>query len=315
MEDEKRILCCGLVCLDIVTVVRNFPVEDTDQRSLDQYKIRGGNASNSCSVLAELGFKPTFFGTLASLTDNPEKPNPETEYILQNMNEMGIDIEACPKYPGFICPNSVILLNQFNGSRTIVHTNLGLPELTLEDFKKIDLTKYLWVHLEGRNRENLLQILEFLTNQDQVRFSVEVEKVGRGFEEFIQFPDLVLISKDVASFHGCKNKQEAVRYFYNQIKVGGKVVVAWGEDGAASATRVDELSEPKIFSSPAFPPPDGIVDTIGAGDTFNATIIGCISQGWELDRCLLLACQVAGRKVGIRGFKGLRELTPSVLRN
>ncbi len=67
--------------------------------------------------------------------------------------------------------------------------------MTLEDFKKIDLTKYLWVHLEGRNRENLLQILEFLTNQDQVRFSVEVEKVGRGFEEFIQFPDLVLISK------------------------------------------------------------------------------------------------------------------------
>lgn len=67
--------------------------------------------------------------------------------------------------------------------------------MTLEDFKKIDLTKYLWVHLEGRNKENLLQILEFLTNQDQVRFSVEVEKVGRGFEEFIQFPDLVLISK------------------------------------------------------------------------------------------------------------------------
>ena len=28
-------------------------------------------------------------------------------------------------YLGFICPNSVILLNQFNGSRTIVHTNLG----------------------------------------------------------------------------------------------------------------------------------------------------------------------------------------------
>ena len=35
--------------------------------------------------------------------------------------------------------------------------------------------------------------------------------------------------------------------------------------------RVDELSEPKIFSSPAFPPPDGIVDTIG--------IIHTISKG------------------------------------
>ena len=71
----------------------------------------------------------------------------------------------------------------------------GLPELRLQDFQKINLSKYLWVHLEGRNRENLLQILQFLRDKEQVKFSVEVEKVGRGFEDFIPFPDLVLISK------------------------------------------------------------------------------------------------------------------------
>ena len=35
----KPILCAGLVCLDQVTVVNKFPEEDTDQRSLDQYKV------------------------------------------------------------------------------------------------------------------------------------------------------------------------------------------------------------------------------------------------------------------------------------
>ena len=35
----KPVLCAGLVCLDQVTVVTSFPQEDTDMRSLDQYKV------------------------------------------------------------------------------------------------------------------------------------------------------------------------------------------------------------------------------------------------------------------------------------
>ena len=72
-------VCVGLVCLDLVTVVDHFPKEDTDMRSSAQYKVsqsgmsaidiflkvRGGNANNSCRVLAELGFPATFLGSLA----------------------------------------------------------------------------------------------------------------------------------------------------------------------------------------------------------------------------------------------------------
>ena len=52
----KPILCVGLVCEDTIVKVKNFPKEDTDQRTLDQWKTRGGNASNMCTVLANLGF-------------------------------------------------------------------------------------------------------------------------------------------------------------------------------------------------------------------------------------------------------------------
>ena len=33
------VLCVGLVCLDLVTVVESFPKEDTDMRSKDQYRV------------------------------------------------------------------------------------------------------------------------------------------------------------------------------------------------------------------------------------------------------------------------------------
>ena len=38
-SELKPILCAGLVCLDQVTVVTSYPNEDTDMRSVGQYKV------------------------------------------------------------------------------------------------------------------------------------------------------------------------------------------------------------------------------------------------------------------------------------
>ena len=38
-SEMKPILCAGLVCLDQVTVVTSYPTEDTDMRSVGQYKV------------------------------------------------------------------------------------------------------------------------------------------------------------------------------------------------------------------------------------------------------------------------------------
>lgn len=63
--EEKQILCVGLVVLDIINVVDKYPEEDTDRRCLSQRWQRGGNASNSCTVLSLLGARCAFMGSLA----------------------------------------------------------------------------------------------------------------------------------------------------------------------------------------------------------------------------------------------------------
>ena len=71
-----------------------------------------------------------------------------------------------------------------------------MPELTLQDLRKLQLEDFSWIHLEGRNRENLLLMLENLADvKDSVKVSVEVEKVGRDFEDFIPLADVVFVSK------------------------------------------------------------------------------------------------------------------------
>jgi len=62
---EKRVLCVGLTCLDIVTEVDAYPKEDTDQRSKGMTWRRGGNATNNCTVLKQLGVDCEFYGSLS----------------------------------------------------------------------------------------------------------------------------------------------------------------------------------------------------------------------------------------------------------
>ena len=122
--------------------------------------------------------------------------------------------------------------------------------------------------------------------------------------------------QDVALSHGLSNKESAVEYFKTLVKDGAGVVVAWGEKGA-SCYHPDS----GIISCPSYPPSGlychysienfretivgGVVDSLGAGDTFNAAVIGGLASGLGLAESVDLGCQVAGEKVGFRGFAGL----------
>ena len=113
----------------------------------------------------------------------------------------------------------------------------GLPELTLEDLQKLHPEDFSWIHLEGRNRENLLLMLDHLALQHSVKVSVEVEKVGRNFEDFIPLADVVFVSKvelknqdsktflqDVAQSHGCADMKSAISTFRPRLRDGASLV-------------------------------------------------------------------------------------------
>ena len=65
-DDARRILCVGLVCLDIINVCPCYPKEDEDVRAEKQQRKRGGNAGNTLTVLRLLDREGEFLGTLGS---------------------------------------------------------------------------------------------------------------------------------------------------------------------------------------------------------------------------------------------------------
>ncbi|XP_025771505.1 ketohexokinase-like [Puma concolor] len=109
----------------------------------------------------------------------------------------------------------------------------------------------------------------------------------------------VFVSKDVARHLGFRSAVEALRGLYGRVRKGAMLVCAWAEEGA------DALGpDGQLLHSDAFPPPR-VVDTLGAGDTFNASVIFSLSQGKSMQEALRFGCQVAGKKCGLQGFDGI----------
>ncbi|XP_075353674.1 ketohexokinase isoform X7 [Mycteria americana] len=246
---EKRILCVGLVCLDIISVVEAYPAEDSDTRCVSQRWQRGGNASNSCTVLALLGAPCAFMGSLA--------PGLAADFVLADLRRYGVDVGLAVPQAGGSLPASVVIASASRGTRTILHAHGNLPEVTARDFERVDLSQYKWIHWE------------------------------------------VFISKDVAQHFGYRSAPEALQGLRSRVQPGATLICAWAEAGADAVGPGGELVHSDAF------PPETLVDTLGAGDTFNAAVIFALSAGRSLQDALTFGCQIAGRKCGIQGFDGI----------
>nr|KAG5695919.1 hypothetical protein BaRGS_017357 [Batillaria attramentaria] len=229
LDTKKRVLCVGLVCLDIIKIVDSFPLEDTDQRCIDCLWRRGGNAANTASVLSLLGAPTEFLGTLAK--------GPYLQFLQTDCGQYGVSTDHCPLLENTASPVSVVILNSASGSRTILHTNTNLRELTFEDFQRVPLAsgQYSWIHLEGRpNTGELQKIVLYVEDHNasceessRVLTSLEIEKVARieSLRPLMGHVDVVFISKEVAQslrFTDCRSAVEALAADCKQGVAGAK---------------------------------------------------------------------------------------------
>ncbi|XP_018014300.1 ketohexokinase-like isoform X2 [Hyalella azteca] len=304
MSENTCILCVGLLCLDIVSECEQFPKEDDKvgtttlpNRCVSQKWQRGGNASNTSTVLALLGDTPTLACTLAN--------SPEKQFLVTDMAKYGIKEDGVVYHDGVACPSSVVICSLASGSRTIIHSNQNLPELSVEDFKSLPLHTFSWVHFEGRNLSNVLMMQQMLRRAyPSAKISSELEKVRPDMDLLTLNSDVIFVSKDYARHLGYEDMKTAAQDIAQKAATGRcrTVIVPWGEDGASGYSE-----EEGLVSCEASVPQGGVVETLAAGDTFIGAALHALSRGKSLKTTLEFSCRVAGLKVGLKGYEAFGE--------
>jgi ketohexokinase len=282
-----NILAVGIATLDIINTVENYPPENAEIRAIAQRNCRGGNAANTLVILSQLGHPCDWLGVLADDTSS--------QLITQDFQHFGVNHRQARVYNGRTTPTSYVTLNRRNGSRTIVHYR-DLPEYDFDTFKNIDLSPYDWIHFEGRNVDDTARMIAHANAcNPSAPISVEIEKNRPGIDKLFPLANYLLFSHQYASQQGMAQPEsllESVKKSTNNAHI----ICTWGEAGAF-ALNIDGTFHHSI----AFPPKK-VIDTLGAGDTFNAGLIHSLANHNDLGTALIDACRLAGQKCGIEGF-------------
>jgi ketohexokinase len=283
-----RVLAVGGATLDIINSVPAYPKEDDELRATAQQQCRGGNATNTLVVLSQLGHQCSWAGMLGD--------DAASLLVMDDLRRYGIDTRWVTVQSDGLTPTSYIISSQATGSRTIVHYR-DLPEYQFEAFSRIDLTEYDWIHFEGRDVAAYGAMLKHARQaQHTATLSLEIEKPRSGIEGLVPLADVVIFAKAYATSRGYGH----ARALLKAIRPGAQSAIlfaTWGEDGAWMQTADDE---PRHV--PAYPPAQ-VVDTLSAGDVFNAGVIDGLLLGKDPAVVLSDAARLAGKKCAHRGLE------------
>jgi ketohexokinase len=284
----SRILAVGIATLDIINTVASFPAEDDEVRAISQHKTRGGNATNTLTVLSQLGHDCSWAGVLVN--------EPDAASIEQALAKHHIDTQYCQRLSTGKMPTSYITLNQASGSRTIVH-HRDCPEYDFASFSHIDLSQFDWVHFEGRNCEQTQQMLHHLNSFfPTVPYSIEIEKPREDIELlFDSKAQLMMFSRAYAISQGYENAADFLQNLPVEIQ---QATCSWGEQGCW-------YKESNTIAHQAAAQISHVVDTLAAGDTFNAGLIDGLVHGRVLADAVAAANQLAGKKCAQQGLENL----------
>lgn len=239
--------------------------------------IGSSSAIFACGA-ARLGLKVAFIGRVGR--------DEFGRFMRQGLEERGIDTRGLAEDPDAGSGLSVILST--GGDRAILTYPGTIPRLLFSDVNEAILASARHLHLGSYFIQQALRpdvpALFDLAHRQGLTVSLDTnydpaEEWDGGLVEALRRVDVFLPNAaECCAIARLCNLQEAARSLARLAKL---VAVKLGEQGAMLVTGERAIHTPSL--------PVQVVDTVGAGDSFDAGFIYGYLSGWELERALRLA--------------------------
>ena len=290
-----KILCLGDSCADIM-----IPYGDALKgKDVSPSFSCGGACANSAAALGKMGIDVSFAGKagkdLYGLAMKKE------------LEESGVDTDNFLIDENLVSTQILVVLNENNERYPFLVPNENPSYLQIfpEELDKIDLTDTEYILTNGMmlfQQPAAGSICDFLEKAHQkgitilldINYRIEtIHQDNTHLLKIIQLSDYLLgsIEDDFLPLTNEKGIKKAVK----KLIMSDKVIVARNKEGSTVFTLTEEYFCPSYEVS--------VMDTLGAGDAFNAGFIYGLTKGKNLETCNRYGCASAAFCVSGKGAR------------
>jgi sugar/nucleoside kinase (ribokinase family) len=272
------ILVAGEINPDLILTGDVVPVFGQVEKLVDSADLMVGSSSAifACGA-ARLGLRVAFAGLCGD--------DLLGRFMLDEMTQRGVDVSAVRLDPA-LQTGLTVILNQL-GDRAML-THLGaIQALTADDVQDSLLARARHLHVASYFLQSALQpglpglferahALGLTTSLDT---NWDPSGEWRGVDGLLQGVDVFLPNENEAlALTGAKDRETAGKQLNQICQVA---VIKSGAAGAIACKSDEVASVPALQVQ--------VVDTVGAGDTFDAGFLYGFLSDWNLEKCLRLA--------------------------
>jgi sulfofructose kinase len=280
-ERAPRILCAGIIVLDEVFRVEEFPEPDGKVQANGFFVVNGGCAANAAVAIARLGGRAALTGPMGG----PAGEDENGDRVLKALARENVDCAACQRIDGLATALSAIFMNK-RGDRTIVtyrderiaaaaprdpESVVAAADAVLADNRYPEFVRPV---CEAARRRNLPVVL------DGDRPTVDDDPLFR------------IASHVVFSWECLRETTGVADLGEGLLRIAGKtdafLAVSNGPDD------IVYLDHGKVRRVPVFK--INAVDTLGAGDAFHGGFALAIAEGRSEVEAMRFGAAVAGIK-------------------
>ncbi len=269
------LLVAGEINPDLILTGDVEPVFGQVEKCVDSAHLTIGSSSVifACGA-ARLGLRVAFAGKCGDDLFG--------RFMLESMQACGIDIRAVKVVPGEKTGLSVILNR---GSDRAILTFPGLiASLTAREVTDDLLQQARHLHIASYFLQTALQsgLPDLFRRARRLGLTTSLDpnydpgQSWQGIRELLPWTDVFLPNQtEACSLAGVDDPEEAARVLGSQVST---VAMKWGARGAVGVQNGHMAQVPALSVE--------VVDTVGAGDSFDAGFLYGVLHGWTLEACL-----------------------------
>jgi sugar/nucleoside kinase (ribokinase family) len=281
VKPAVRILCAGIIVLDEVFRVAEFPPPDGKVQATGFFVVNGGCAANAAVAIARLGARVSLAGPMGG----PAGEDSNGDRVLAALARENIDCGLCRRIPGLSTALSAIFMNA-HGERTIVtyrdeRIASAKPADPAAAVAAVDA-----VLADNRYPDFVTPICEAARQRD-IHIVLDADRPTVENDPLFRIASHVIFSSEcLRATTGLTDLAAGLQRIARQTKAflavsNGPNDIVYLEDGA--------IRQQPVFSIDA-------VDTLGAGDTFHGGFALAVAEGRNLVEAMRFGAAVAGIK-------------------